>query len=253
MKYPNSPDSSAYIYGLYSPEDEAIRYVGRTKQPLHIRLKEHIDQSRRKRGEQYKLHNPRVEWIRSLLARGLKPEIKLLETVTIETQREAEARWMQQFSDLVNSGHANQGGTRSYVAEWTPERDALLGKIADSILAEQMGITRKAVTYRRNLLGIPASYDLSRMKPPPAMGGHNKIQFPDNIIALLGKLPDWKLARYAGASKPAIRRARVERNIPSYAETTGNNGQYKEGQFPPRWLPKQNLQQLNLDLFAVTP
>jgi len=249
MRY---PDVFGYIYALYDPVDGEVRYVGRTKQPLHIRLIQHIEQARRKKNGRAKFTNPRVEWIRNLLEQGREPEIKLLEAVCIEQQRETEAKWMAEFNNLVNSGHANQGGTRSYVSEWTPERLAKLGTVADSILAEEMGITRKAVTYKRKILGIPASYDLSRMKPPPKMGGHNKIQFPENIIALLGKMPDWKLASIAGASKPAIRRARTERNIPSYAETTGNNGQYKYGNSPSRWLPRKQTQLL-LALDAVTP
>jgi hypothetical protein len=250
MKY---PDTTGHIYGLYDPEDEVIRYVGRTKQPLFIRLRQHIDQSRRRKYGTFKFTNPRVEWIRTLLDQGRKPHIKLLESVPIEFQRETEDQWMQQMPDLVNSGSANQGGTRSYVAEWTPEREALLGKVADSILAEEMGITRKAVTYKRQCLGIEASYDLSRMKPPPAMGGHNKITLPENIIELLGKMSDRTLGQYIGVSKYKIQRERQSRGIPSYAETTGNNGQYKDGHFPTRWLPKQNLQQLNLALDAVLP
>jgi hypothetical protein len=246
------PDVFSHIYGLYDPVDGEVRYVGRTKQPLHVRLNQHIDQSRRKRNSLPKFTNPRVDWIRWVLAQGRRPGIKLLERVPIKQQRELEAKWMAQFPNLVNSGSANQGGTRSYVSEWTPDRLAKLGKVADSILAEEMGITRKAVTYKRKVMGIPASYDLSRMKPPPKMGGHNKIQFPENIIALLGKMPDWKLASIAGVSKPAIRRARIELNIPSYAETTGNNGQYKYGNNPARWLPRKQTQLL-LALDAVTP
>jgi hypothetical protein len=225
--------------------------VGRTKQPLPLRLRQHMDQARRRKNGGFKFTNPRVEWIRSLFEQERKPQIKLLESVPIEFQRQAEAHWMQKVSDLVNSGSANQGGTRSYVAEWTPEREAQLGKVADSILAEEMGITRKAVTYRRAVLGIPASYDSSRMKPPPAMAGHNRITLPDNIMELLGKMPDWKLGNLAGVSKYTIGRARHELNIPSYAESTGNNGHYKQGHFPTRWLPKES-KQMKLGLEAVS-
>ena len=48
-------------------------------------------------------------------------------------------------------------------------------------------------------------------------------------------MPDYKLGEIAGVSKHAIARRRKELGIKSYAETTGNNGQFNGKGIHPRW------------------
>jgi len=71
---------------------------------------------------------------------------------------------------------------------------------------------------------------------PPAMGGHNKLALPTEVEERLGKLPDYQLAAIIGCCKTVIARRRREKGIPSYAETTGNDGKIKKGNYPKRWL-----------------
>jgi hypothetical protein len=64
---------------------------------------------------------------------------------------------------------------------------------------------------------------------PPYMAGHNYIKLPERFISELGTMPDYLLAKKYGVCKPKIRRERIKRKIISYADITGNNGQYKAG------------------------
>ena len=218
------------IYGLVDPRSGEVRYVGRTKQGLGLRLQQHIDNGREK------FKHPRAEWVRALFAEGMRPLITHLETAEDAEQVTAEAKWMERFAGLVNSGTAAQGGTRSYVIEWTAELDAQLGVVADSVIAEKIVVTRKAVTYRRKVLGIPASFNRSRNTKPPAMGGYNRITLPKWVIDLFGSMPDYLLAEKAGVSKKKIMVERNKRGIASYASRTGNSGKFQPGSYPMRWI-----------------
>lgn len=118
----------------------------------------------------------------------------------------------------ISSDRSGPGVTR---VEWEPEIIALMGKLADGKIAKIVGCQRKTVSYRRKILGICASIDMSGVNGPPPMGGHNKIDLPFNIIDLLGTMPDYKLAEIAGCHKKVIGRVRNERGIDCYAKTAG--------------------------------
>lgn len=213
------------IYGLADPADNRIRYVGKTKNTLSHRRSEHITYAKRKKGL-----NPRTVWINEVLARGVKPEIVLLEKCAKENWRERERHWASLYKDLVNSKRAGGGndGERANLADISRVINRM-GKEADAVLAEEIGITRKAISYHRKQLGIPASFNRARNKPPPWKPGFNKIKLPQEIIDNLGKEPDYLLARKAGVEKSSIARRRKKAGIPSYAQATGNNGQIKYG------------------------
>lgn len=225
------------IYALLDPRTNTIKYVGRTVQPLEFRLRNHIRDA--KIGKQHQ----RAIWIRELLDAETKPLIQKLEIVPNDLAHDAEREWTKRLLDeghlLVNSnlagGGCNHPKTR---ANWSPETRALLGQVADAVVAKLVGVTRKAVSYERAKLGIPASFDRTRNTPPPPMGGHNRIELPDSIINQLGMLADDKLAKIAGVSKKRIIRERHARGISSYAERTGNSGRYKTGNYPTRWLKR---------------
>jgi hypothetical protein len=67
------------IYCLYDPTDCKIRYIGRTRKPLEIRLIEHISKSKYY-NKYFPNRNPphKVNWINSLLKKGIEPKIKKL-------------------------------------------------------------------------------------------------------------------------------------------------------------------------------
>lgn len=225
-----------HIYGLKDPRDGTIRYVGKTATPLAVRLRSHIDVARRHP------ENPRVVlgWIRELLAWNLKPVMVLLEDVPFERWRQAEREWGERLNAKTRLAnrltHLGNGPVTSYVARWTPELEARLGVDTDEQIAVDMGITRKAVSYRRGVLGIVAPREHWQRGKPPPRGGHNRIALPDALIEKLGIAPDYVLAAQAGISKAVVSKARRTLGIASYAAQTGNTGQWATGNFPKRWL-----------------
>ena len=68
-----------------------------------------------------------------------------------------------------------------------------------------------------------------RNSPPPYMGGWNKKPLSQDVLDRLGKEPDYLIARSLGCDKSVIQDRRKELGIKSYAELTGNNGQFKGG------------------------
>ena len=71
---------------------------------------------------------------------------------------------------------------------------------------------------------------------PPFMGGNNKKRFNDDFFNLLGKMPDYKLAEKFQTNKKTVMRHRNNLKIPSYSSVSGNNGKFKNGNYPKRWL-----------------
>lgn len=93
------------LYLLIDPESREIRYVGITKRSLGRRLLGHLSDASR-----YQRHS--CHWIKSLVRRGLTPEITLLQSFNTEQDvMEAEIYWISYFRSvgcqLVNS---NSGG-----------------------------------------------------------------------------------------------------------------------------------------------
>jgi hypothetical protein len=60
------------VYGLYDPDTHALRYVGQTVKTLADRLSNHLSPSGLKK------HLRVASWLKSLAAKGRKPEAKIL-------------------------------------------------------------------------------------------------------------------------------------------------------------------------------
>jgi len=82
--YPQSTPASTpcYVYTLNDPDTGEIRYVGKTIKP-QIRLRQHCS-SFANQPHSYKWH-----WIKSLLDRGLKPVMVIVETCATNEQANA--------------------------------------------------------------------------------------------------------------------------------------------------------------------
>jgi hypothetical protein len=220
------------IYALIDPRDNKIRYVGQTVSPLYNRLACRVDRARREKED-----TPKAIWIRDVLLSGNRPAIKLLEEVDDKNKRFAEDKWMKKYSgDIFNSAPAGAGGVGKGRKVDIKNILKYIGVLSDGEIADMVGVTRKAIVYHRRKLEIVASGNLSRMKPPPPMGGWNKLELPKDIIDDMGKYPDYVLAKRMGVDKSIIMRRRNSMGIPPYAETTGNNGKFKKGGYPLRWL-----------------
>jgi hypothetical protein len=89
------------IYGLTG--NGIVRYVGYTSHSLTRRLFEHVYES------QHKNTCHRHRWIRSLLRKGVKPQIVLLEEVNAANWKDRERFWITHFSNLTNSTVGGEG------------------------------------------------------------------------------------------------------------------------------------------------
>lgn len=124
------------IYTLSDPRNGAVRYVGKSTQ-VEMRYYNHLDYAKRP-GRKFKSTN----WIRQLLALGLKPVMTVIETVPYDQWADRERFWIAHHkaigADLTNH---NDGGYGPW--EVSPETSAKLS----------------AATARRNRLrkGQPAS------------------------------------------------------------------------------------------------
>jgi hypothetical protein len=212
------------IYGICDPETSKVVYVGRTVQTLSSRLNQHLRVSKK---DNHKF----AQYLRGL--GGLKPSIRLLDSVPDFKSCEAETMWINIFthagSVLLNSVNPREGAHKSYTLK-NKLLFSELGKEHDEVLAQKYGITRKAVAYHRVKRGIPAKeQDKSKLKPPN-MGGWNKRIFSEDELFLFGKFSDENVAKKLNTNKKTVNRIRRELNIPSYAETSGYTGRFTKVQ-----------------------
>lgn len=84
---------------------------------------------------------------------------------------------------------------------WDPEDLALLGKMSDYKIAEKIGLDRRAVTTKRESLGIP--------------GFQRHKKWRDDEIAFLGAISDCELAELLEVPEFVVRYARSTRGIPA--------------------------------------
>jgi hypothetical protein len=93
------------IYGLYDPFTLELRYVGKTKYLLSTRLSQHVCEAKKFN----KTH--RHKWIRSLLKKDTKPNIKLLKEATKSNWEEIEKKLISDYrSQGFNLVNETDGG-----------------------------------------------------------------------------------------------------------------------------------------------
>lgn len=91
-----------FIYGLKDPLTNDIRYVGKTI-GLNRRYNAHIANSKIR-----KVHSSL--WIKSLMNKGVKPELVLIETVNEENWIEREKYWISFYRKLYDLTNITDGG-----------------------------------------------------------------------------------------------------------------------------------------------
>lgn len=97
-----------YIYGLFDPRNEELRYIGATKHPSN-RLASHICHTQ----NTHKSH-----WISSLTRIGLKPEMVILENVDENTWKREERWWISYTKSIgAKLTNATDGGDGMLSAE----------------------------------------------------------------------------------------------------------------------------------------
>lgn len=76
-----------YIYGLFDPITDEVRYIGKSNNPIQ-RLLSHIKDS------EVKTYPHVLAWIRGLMRKGEKPILKILECVSTDEWKVAEKEWI---------------------------------------------------------------------------------------------------------------------------------------------------------------
>ncbi len=226
------------IYVWLCPDTGAPIYVGKTSQPLSIRMAAH-----RRAALKGDLSQKYV-WLRKCLSEGKEPVVIALERVDVKRSAIIERRWVRRFGarfDLANVAVAGAGNPGVGRVVWTPEIDVLLGTVADSVIAKRLGCERKTVSYRRECRGIEASYDRTNNMSPPNRGGWNRKTLSEDVISLLGTMPNHAIAKIAGVNKTKIAKERNRRGIRSYASSTGNDGRIKLGEPHRRWTSNRRF------------
>jgi hypothetical protein len=94
------------IYGLLDPETRALRYIGKANKP-RARLATHLRESRRRA-------TPVACWVRSLTAKGMAPEMVVLEEPCADWIV-AERRWIARAREMgVNFLNLAEGGDQPH-------------------------------------------------------------------------------------------------------------------------------------------
>ena len=96
------PIKNVHIYVLKDPETGEVRYVGKTKRSLRVRLDGHLLS---------KSNDYRSRWIESLKNKNLSPTIESIELVSDETWAERETFWIRHYKKLgAKLTNGNEGG-----------------------------------------------------------------------------------------------------------------------------------------------
>lgn len=85
-------EKPVHIYALYDPLDGTVRYIGRTTDPK-ARLSQHARATEWAPPSTYTLKK-KLEWLRSLKEKGIKPHMVILETVSAQEATELERVWI---------------------------------------------------------------------------------------------------------------------------------------------------------------
>lgn len=93
-----------YIYGLIDPRTNKIRYIGQTIQPPKYRLNNHLSEVKNP-----KYNTRKINWLKSLLNNGLKPELVILDTTTKDKADDLEKQWISKFDNLTNLTEGGNG------------------------------------------------------------------------------------------------------------------------------------------------
>lgn len=93
------------IYGIYDPNNpDIIRYVGKTKKDMRVRLREHIYLSKKE------IKRPINLWIKKLLDNGITPEIVELEKTNDTEWCDREIYWVSYYRKENNLLNLSDGG-----------------------------------------------------------------------------------------------------------------------------------------------
>ena len=128
-------------------------------------------------------------WLKDELEAGRIVRVKSLEKCHVDNMTDCEQKWIDSLKPEKNTNQAHDGGKKRSDIDWTPYIH-LLGNDHDTAIAKIVGVTRKAVAYKRRVLGIPATTKPQRVVVVNKVAGWNKKELPSDCIELLGMKPE---------------------------------------------------------------
>lgn len=114
----NKMNDRITIYALAHPDKpQLVRYVGKTRKPLHRRLCEHVAERNKNLPTCH-----RRNWVKKLFSEGKRPVIWPIENCTNENWQDREKHWIAFFKPigLVNKTDGGDGGTGNKGWKWKP-------------------------------------------------------------------------------------------------------------------------------------
>src|SRR6266550_5497194 len=103
---PTNGTATTFIYALIDPRTRDVRYIGKADNP-GVRFQRHINDV--KRGDK----SYKANWIRSLLAKGLRPVFRIIDEVLKTEWQAAEAAYIAVYREegcrLVNTHPGGEG------------------------------------------------------------------------------------------------------------------------------------------------
>lgn len=107
---------TTFIYGLFDPRTNELRYIGKSNNPKR-RLQEHLICARYKKGHNKYLY----AWMGNLLSCNLEPSLQILEEVPIENWQQFEIAYINKYRDLgfrlTNITNGGDGGYGFFLTE----------------------------------------------------------------------------------------------------------------------------------------
>ena len=138
----------AIIYGIFDSLGACV-YVGRTKMTLQQRFISHKTKARRSGSSPFHI------WLKNELQSSRNIEAIELEKCPESLMSKRESFWIKKLSPAKNAAKPHDGGKKKCDIDWSPFIH-MLGIDHDSEIALLAGVTRKAVSYKRKCLEIPA-------------------------------------------------------------------------------------------------
>ena len=134
------------IYGIQDPTNDQLRYVGKTSVGLGRRLDKHIAPCKLKKGSHCQ------NWLKGLVAQGIRPEIFEIETVD-GNGNDAERFWISYFryigADLTNIAAGGEGAPGVKVSAETRAKlsKALTGSVHSAETRKKMSESLKGRVF----------------------------------------------------------------------------------------------------------
>lgn len=139
-----------YIYSLVDPETNAPRYVGRSKN-LKRRLYEHHQVKR------LKTNTHRNNWIKSLINRGLKAKMVVLEECNESNWSEREKYWVANIPNLTNTFSGGEG-------EFERHKPFVYTEETKQKIGETVSALHKDGTYKNSYKILSKNYQGKKKK-----------------------------------------------------------------------------------------